>query len=98
MSSVTWGKLALLGLVFYALTQGGLFISLKYLESVTFSLMLNFSSVLVAIAGMVTLREYPSRWQWLGILVFSVGVLAYFQSAATHQFSAIGLVVAGMTL
>jgi drug/metabolite transporter (DMT)-like permease len=70
--------LVILGIIYYALTQGGVFLSLKYLDPITFSLMLNFTTVLVALAGIVTLREWPSWWQWIGILIFLVGVLVYF--------------------
>lgn len=78
LSPREWRDLVILGLVFYALTQGGVFVSLKYLDPLTFSLMLNFTTVLVAIAGITVLREWPSWWQWAGIMVFLVGVLIYF--------------------
>ncbi len=71
-------RLALLGVLFYTLTQGGQFITLNYLEAITFSLMLNFSAVIVAVIGIFTLREKPSRLQWLGIGIFLLGVLVYF--------------------
>jgi len=78
LSPQEWRSLFILGLVYYALTQGGVFLSLKYLDPLTFSLMLNFTTVLVAIVGVTVLRERPSWWQWVGILVFLVGVLVYF--------------------
>ena len=93
-----WGRLATLGLVFYTLTQGGQFVTLHHLEAVTFSLLLNFSSVLVAIAGIITLRESPSRMQWAGIAVFIGGVLVYFSSAAAWQGRTLGLTLAGLTV
>src|SRR3970040_477008 len=42
-----WLLLFLLGLVFYSVTQGTQFLALAYLPAVTFSLLLNFSAVLV---------------------------------------------------
>ena len=56
ISKNEWGKLLLLGLVYYAFTQGGQFFSLKYLDAITLSLMLNFSAPLVALIGLVVLH------------------------------------------
>ena len=93
-----WGRLAVLGLVFYTLTQGGQFVTLAHLEAVTFSLLLNFSAVLVALAGIVTLREMPSRLQWAGIALFVAGTLLYFSTGATWEGRALGLTLAGLTV
>ncbi len=93
-----WGRLAVLGLVFYTLTQGGQFVTLAHLEAVTFSLLLNFSAVLVALAGIVTLREMPSRLQWAGIALFVVGTLVYFSTGTTWEGRALGLTLAGLTV
>lgn len=73
-----WVLLVLLGVVYYAITQGGQFLTLQYLEATTFSLLLNFSTVLVAIIGIFSLNERPGLTQWVGIGVFLVGVLVYF--------------------
>jgi len=94
----TWRSLGILGLVFYALTQGGVFVALKYLEAVTFSLMLNFSTLLVAIGGMITLREFPSGWQWGGILTFLAGVLVYFYPLALPTGGFLGLLLGSLTV
>jgi len=98
LSKKTWIKLGLLGLVFYALTQGGVFISLKFLESVTFSLMLNFSTLLVAFFGMIALKEFPARIQWAGIGIFSFGIFTYFYPLSLPQGGLLGLAVGGMTV
>jgi len=55
LTSQEWKRLIILGLVFYTLTQGGQFITLNHLEAVSFSLLLNFSTVLVAIFGIIIL-------------------------------------------
>ncbi len=47
----------------YTLTQGGQFVTLQHLEAVTFSLVLNFTSIPVALAGILTLHE-PLRHGW----------------------------------
>lgn len=72
-----WLLLSLLGLVYYAITQGTQFLALEYLPSAMFSLMLNFSAIVVAIAGIQLLKELPTRTQWLGMLIFIIGVIVY---------------------
>ena len=98
LSAREWRRLAILGLVFYAMTQGGQFITLNHLEAVTFSLILNFSTLLVAVFGIVVLKEMPSRWQWIGMAVFIIGVLLYFAPAARPDGQALGFVLAGFTV
>jgi drug/metabolite transporter (DMT)-like permease len=92
------GQLAVLGLVFYALTQGGQFLTLNHLEAVTFSLLLNVSALLVALFGIVALREVPSRLQWGGMVLFLGGVATYFFPFTDARASAPGLVLAGFTV
>jgi drug/metabolite transporter (DMT)-like permease len=93
-----WGMLFILGLVFYTFTQGGQFLTLKYLDAVSFSLILNFTSVLVAVLGIFFLREVPSRMQWSGIFIFLVGVLIYFSSEKLAGGSLLGFVLAIFTV
>lgn len=73
-----WLRLALLGLVYYTITQGTQFLGLKLLPAITFSLLLNLSAPLVALLSIPLLKEMPTRLQWLGIGVFIVGVILYF--------------------
>jgi drug/metabolite transporter (DMT)-like permease len=97
-SAREWGRLAVLGLVFYTLTQGGQFLTLNHLEAVTFSLLLNATSVLVAVFGILALREMPSPLQWGGIVLFVAGVLVYFFPASGSAGRALGFVLAGCTV
>lgn len=91
-------RLAALGLVFYTLTQGGQFLTLDHLEAVTFSLLLNFTSVLVAFFGIVALGEVPSRLQWGGMVLFLAGVLLYFLPISGSDQPALGFALAGFTV
>ena len=93
-----WIQLSVLGLVFYTLTQGGQFLTLNHLEAVTFSLLLNFSSVLVAIMGIIGLGEAPTRRQWVGIAIFIIGVVVYFYPSISLTGRALGFVFAGLTI
>jgi len=98
LSKKQWFQLGLLGVVFYTLTQGGLFMTLNHLDAITFSLLMNFSTVLVALFGIFSLREIPTRLQWLGIAVFIFGVLLYFFPLAGTSGSMVGFILAGFTL
>jgi drug/metabolite transporter (DMT)-like permease len=80
------------------MTQGGQFLTLDHLEAITFSLLLNFTSVLVALFGIVALREMPSRLQWGGIVVFLAGVLVYFLPVTRSGSGPLGLVLGGFTV
>lgn len=73
-----WKKLILLGFVFYTFTQGAQFLGLYFLPSVTVSLMLNFTPIIVAVMGIFLLSEKPSFLQWIGAILFIVGILTYF--------------------
>ncbi len=86
-----WAKLLLLGLIYYAFTQGGQFLSLKYLDAITLSLMLNFTTPVVAVIGLLFLRESVRKLQWVGLAVFLLGVLIYFFPQTSLPKSALGL-------
>jgi drug/metabolite transporter (DMT)-like permease len=73
-----WASLLGLGVLYYTITQGSMFVTLVYLPAITFSMLLNGTAVVVAILGIFLLREMPTRMQWLGMLVFFSGVLLFF--------------------
>lgn len=75
-----WTLLALLGVVFYTLTQGAGFIGLNYLPANTLSLMLTLSGISIALAGRLFLGERLSTLQWIGVFVSIAGALLYFGS------------------
>jgi drug/metabolite transporter (DMT)-like permease len=76
-----WGELLLLGVLFYALTQGAQFVALKYLPAITVNLLLNFSAVVVAVVGVGVLGEQPTHLQWLGVVVALAGAGVFFGPA-----------------
>ena len=73
-----WIQLSLLGLVFYTLTQGAMFMALAHMPAMPTSLILSFSPAAVALLGIPLLGEYPTRLQWGGMVVFLLGILVYF--------------------
>jgi drug/metabolite transporter (DMT)-like permease len=92
----TWARLIGLGLLFYAVTQGAQFLSLFYLPAVTTSLLLSFTSILVALLGIVLLGERPTALQWASTGLYLAGVGLYFYPIALPRGEVIGLVVAGV--
>lgn len=74
----TWLFLIVLGIVYYTLNQGAIFVGLANLPAVTLNLMLGFASPTVAIMGILILREGISGRQWLGIAVTIAGAAIYF--------------------
>ena len=89
-------KLVALGFLLYTITQGAIFVALSYLQAVTVNLLWSFSTVVVALLGMVALAEHPSRFQWVGILVALLGGIVYFGPNGSDGGRAVGIVVAAI--
>ena len=89
-----WGRLILLGLIVYSLTQGAQFLSLAYLPAATVSLFLSFSTVLVALFGMAYLKERPGKMQWIGTGMYLVGVFLYLNPVEIQADQKFGLAIA----
>jgi drug/metabolite transporter (DMT)-like permease len=97
LSRPDWLRLALLGLVYYTATQGLMYVALAHLQAITLSLMLNFTSVVVAALGIFWLRELPTTLQWSGVAVYLIGVLVYFTPLGTTE-PAIGFAIGGVVV
>ena len=93
LSKREWMQLAVLGLLFYAITQGTNFVGLSYLPAVTVSLLLSFSPVVVALLGILILRERPQSRQWLGIGLCLMGAILYFYPLVLPNGQSIGFMV-----
>lgn len=94
ISKNNWKILLLLGLLFYAVTQGTQFIALSLLPSATVSLMLNFTTPFVAILGIFLLSEVPTKLQSSGIVLFLLGAILFLYPIDFSKGEIIGLVVA----
>jgi len=88
-----WLKLILLGILFYAFTQGTQFIGLSLLPAVTVSLWLNFTPLIVAVMAIFLINEYPTKLQWAGVLLFIIGIITYFFPVDLVQNQVTGLIV-----
>lgn len=89
----TWMKLVLLGILFYAFTQGTQFIGLSLLPAVTVSLWLNFTPLLVAVMAIFLIKEFPTKLQWIGVMLFIIGIIAYFYPVNLSNNQTVGLIV-----
>ena len=90
----TLARLFLLGLLFYAGTQGASFVALAYLPAVTVNLLWSFSSVMVALLGISLLSERPTAFQWRGIVLALLGAFIYFYPVSIPKNQVFGVAVA----
>ena len=88
-----WLNLVLLGILFYAFTQGTQFIGLSLLPAVTVSLWLNFTPLIVAVMAIFLIREIPTSLQIFGVVLFIAGILTYFCPVNLSNTQTIGLIV-----
>jgi drug/metabolite transporter (DMT)-like permease len=96
LPAAAWGRLILLGLLFYSFTQGAQFLSLVYLPAATVSLLLSFTTILVALLGVSLLGERPTARQWGGSALYLFGIMFYFYPLPDLQGQGLGLLVAGV--
>lgn len=93
-----WVQLSLLGIVFYTLAQGAQYVALAYLPAVVVNLLLNLCPVLVGIISIFTLKESPTRLQWLGIALATFGTGLFFLPFDLPTIAFIGLAVAFLAM
>ncbi|MFN8455799.1 MAG: DMT family transporter [Anaerolineae bacterium] len=98
LSSRDWLRLMVLGLLFYTVTQGAQFVGLAYLPAATVNLLLSFTIPVIVLLGMVTLAEWPTSRQWVGVGLGLLGALIYFYPAAipTSQLFGLSVVLMGI--
>jgi len=70
-----------------------MFVALAYLPSVTANLLWSFSSVTVALMGIVWLAERPTQFQWLGVGLATLGAIIYFFPVALPAGQLFGVLV-----
>ena len=94
MNRRDWKDLLVLGIVFIALTQGTMALSLTYLPATTASLIVNCTPLFVAFFGIGFLNERPQVWQWIGLLVNLLGIFLFFFPLQKQDGNTLGLVIA----
>lgn len=90
--------IVLLGLLFYAVTQGAQFLALQYIKAATVSLILSFTPVVVGLVSVPLLGERTTfrQWLWLVVVITGVGVYFYPFGLASAALLGIGIMVLGM--
>ncbi len=96
LSKADWARFIVLGILFYAGTQGAIFVALAYLPAVTVNLLWSFSSVIVALLGIFWLSENPTIFQWGGIALAIAGAVIYFTPISIPENQATGVIIAGI--
>lgn len=73
-----WLRLLLLGFLNFALGNGAIFLSLKYLPATVAGFLGSLIPLLVLLGGLAWLHEVPSRRQWIGMIVTLAGSFLFF--------------------
>lgn len=92
-----WMRFILLGISFYVVGNGALYIGLKFIPATTASLVLSFVPLLVMLGGVILLREIPAPMQFAGLASVLVGSVAFF-SPVLRSGEPLGLAVIGIGL
>jgi drug/metabolite transporter (DMT)-like permease len=93
ISRRTWLSLAILGLVYYFITQGTQYLGLAFLPAATLGLLLNLTPIFVAIISSLAHKEPPTGIQWGGIGLAAIGALIYFLPVKLPAAQVIGLII-----
>jgi|SRR5579863_3870728 len=93
----TWLLLLLIGVSFYALGNGALIVGLRFLSATTDALLLNLVPLLVLAAGIIWLKELPTRLQLGGVVIGVLGGFLFFSSGLAAG-EPLGLVIVAVGL
>jgi drug/metabolite transporter (DMT)-like permease len=78
ISGSLWLRLVLIGVSSYTIGNGALFWGLKYIPATTGSFLMGLIPLLVMIGGALFLKEIPTGWQVLGVLISLLGSGVFF--------------------
>jgi drug/metabolite transporter (DMT)-like permease len=73
-----WMRFILLGISFYVVGNGALYVELQFIPATTGSLLLSFVPLVVMLVGVLILREIPTQIQVGGLAVILVGTMLFF--------------------
>ncbi|KQL58350.1 MULTISPECIES: DMT family transporter [Bacillaceae] len=94
LSRKDWILIAILGLTHYTFTQGAQFVALDHLPASMVTLLLNFTTVLVALMSWTFLSEKLSMKKWIGIAINVTGIIIFFIPNGNLTLSIFGLAIA----
>jgi drug/metabolite transporter (DMT)-like permease len=73
-----WIRFILLGVSFYVVGNGALYLGLRFIPATTGSLLLSLVPLLVMLVGVFLLREIPTQMQFAGLTLALVGSVVFF--------------------
>ncbi len=80
VSKELWLKLILIGISAYTIGNGALFWGLKFIPATTGSFLMSMIPLLVLFGGAILLKEIPTRWQIMGVILSLFGSGLFFSS------------------
>ena len=92
-----WGRFLLLGVSFYVVGNGALYLGLKFIPATTGSLLLSFVPLLVMLAGILILHEIPTRMQFIGLVIVLTGGGVFF-SPGLKSGEPVGIMIVSIGL
>jgi drug/metabolite transporter (DMT)-like permease len=96
-SASLWMRFIVLGISFYVLGNGALYVGLQFIPAITGSLLLSFVPLIVMLAGIFLLREIPTRRQMLGLVAVLGGSVLFFSPGLqSGEPLGIAIVAAGL--
>ena len=94
LSGIDWRNLILLGLIYYSINQGAIFVALALLPAIAVSMVLSFTSIVTAGIAIRTLGEKAGWMQWGGILLNLTGAYLYFYPVNFPRSQWLGILLA----
>ena len=92
-----WLRLTLLGLCAYTIANGAFYWGLRYLSATTVSFLMSFNPLLVLIASLLWLKEFPSRRQLIGLgIALTGGVIFFVTSLKPDATLGLAIVLLGL--
>lgn len=92
-----WMRFILLGVSFYVIGNGALYLGLKFIPATTGSLLMSSVPLIVMLAGVFFLRETPTQVQFAGLAVVVLGSAVFF-SPGLRSGEPLGLAIVGIGL
>lgn len=92
-----WIKLSIMGLCAYTIGNGTLFWGLQYLPATTGSFLISLTPIPILFMGILQLREIPTRWQLLGLLLTLGGSVIFFSPGLrAGEPLGVGIIASGL--
>lgn len=89
-------RLAALGLLFYAVTQGAQFVAIAHQPEATTGLVLSLTPLVVALASIPALGERPTARQGTGVVLVTAGAVSYATGNLGATAVGMGAAVVGL--